>query len=180
MSVSPYSRTDLLQLVRTVPDFPRPGIVFRDLIPLFATPAALRTVVDELVERCRPMACDVIVGIEARGFLVGTAMAYGMGVGFVPVRKPGKLPRPTHGVDYALEYGMDRLEVHRDDLRPDQAVLIVDDLLATGGTAAACTTLVAMAGARVCGYGFVAELQDLAGRQCLRADVACESLVVYG
>ena len=91
MSASPYSLTGLLQLVQTVPDFPRPGIVFRDLTPLFATPTALRMLVEELVERCRPMACEVIVGIEARGFLVGTAMAYGMGVGFVPVRKPGKL-----------------------------------------------------------------------------------------
>lgn len=179
MSASPSSLADLLQLVRTVPDFPKPGIAFRDLTPLFADPAALRTLVDELVERCRPMACQAIVGIEARGFLVGTAMAYTMGVGFVPARKPGRLPRPTYGVDYALEYGMDRLEVHRDDVQPGQAVLIVDDLLATGGTAAACTTLVEMAGARVGGYGFITELQNLAGRQRLRTDVACESLLVY-
>ena len=179
MSASPCSLTGLLQLVRTVPDFPRPGIAFRDLTPLFADPTALRTLVDELVARCRPMVCQAIVGIEARGFLVGTAMAYAMGVGFVPVRKPGKLPRPTYGVEYALEYGMDRLEIHRDDIQPDQTVLIVDDLLATGGTAAACTTLVERAGARVGGYGFIAELQDLAGRQRLRAGVACKSLVVY-
>ena len=173
------SPTDLLQLVRTVPDFPKPGIAFRDLTPLFADATALRTLVDQLVERCRPMACETIVGIEARGFLVGPPMACAMGVGFVPVRKPGKLPRPTHGVDYALEYGMDRVEVHREDIQPGQAVLIVDDLLATGGTAAACTTLVEMAGARVCGYGFIAELRSLAGRQRLRTGVACESLVAY-
>lgn len=173
------SPTDLLQLVRTVPDFPKPGIAFRDLTPLFADATALRTLVDQLVERCRPMACETIVGIEARGFLVGPPMACAMGVGFVPVRKPGKLPRPTHGVDYALEYGMDRVEVHREDIQPGQAVLIVDDLLATGGTAAACTTLVEMAGARVCGYGFIAELRGLAGRQRLRTGVACESLVAY-
>ena len=179
MSASPPSLADLLQLVRTVPDFPKPGIAFRDLTPLFADGAALRTLVDELVERCRPMGCEVVVGIEARGFLVGPAMACAMGVGFVPVRKPGKLPRPTHGVDYALEYGTDRLEVHREDLHPGQAVLIVDDLLATGGTAAACTTLVETAGARVGGYGFIAELRDLAGRQRLCTGVACESLVVY-
>ena len=179
MSASSPSLADLLQLVRTVPDFPKPGIAFRDLTPLFADGAALRTLVDELVERCRPMGCEVVVGIEARGFLVGPPMACAMGVGFVPVRKPGKLPRPTHGVDYALEYGTDRLEVHREDLHPGQAVLIVDDLLATGGTAAACTTLVETAGARVCGYGFIAELRDLAGRQRLRTGVACESLVVY-
>ena len=179
MSPSPPPRTDLLRLVRTVPDFPRPGIAFRDLTPLFAEATALRTLVDELVERCRPADCEVVVGIEARGFLVGPAMAYTMGVGFVPARKPGKLPRPTHGVDYALEYGMDRMEVHREDLQPGQAVLIVDDLLATGGTAAACTTLVERTGARVCGYGFVAELRALAGRQRLPTDVACESLVVY-
>ena len=173
------SPTDLLQLVRTVPDFPKPGIAFRDLTPLFADATALRTLVDQLVECCRPMACETIVGIEARGFLVGPPMACAMGVGFVPVRKPGKLPRPTHGVDYALEYGMDRVEVHREDIQPGQAVLIVDDLLATGGTAAACTTLVEMAGARVCGYGFIAELRGLAGRQRLRTGVACESLVAY-
>ena len=180
MSASPDSPTGLLQLVRTVPDFPKPGIAFRDLTPLFADPTALRTLVDELVARCRPMACEVVVGIEARGFLVGAAMAYVMGVGFVPVRKPGKLPRPTYDVEYALEYGVDRLEVHREDIQPHQAVLIVDDLLATGGTAAACTTLVERAGARVGGYGFVAELRDLGGRQRLRAGVACESLVAYG
>ena len=179
MPASPPSPTDLLQLVRTVPDFPKPGIAFRDLTPLFADATALRTLVDQLVERCRPMTCETIVGIEARGFLVGPPMACAMGVGFVPVRKPGKLPRPTHGVDYALEYGMDRVEVHREDIQPGQAVLIVDDLLATGGTAAACTTLVEMAGARVCGYGFIAELRNLAGRQRLRTGVACESLVVY-
>ena len=180
MSASPRSPRDLLQLVRTVPDFPKPGIVFRDLTPLFADPAALRALVDELVARCRPLGCQVVVGIEARGFLVGAPMAYAMGVGFVPVRKPGKLPRPTYGVDYGLEYGMDRLEVHRDDIQPEQRVLIVDDLLATGGTAVACTTLVERAGARVGGYGFLAELRHLAGRQRLRSGVVRESLVVYG
>ena len=179
MSAPPSSLTDLLQLVRIVPDFPRPGISFRDLTPLFADAAALGAVVDELVERCRPMACQTIVGIEARGFLVGTAMAYVMGVGFVPARKPGKLPRPTHGVDYALEYGTDRLEIHREDLHPGQAALIVDDLLATGGTAAACHSLVERAGARVGGYGFIAELRSLAGRQRLSTGVPCESLVAY-
>ena len=179
MPASPSSLPELLQLVRTVPDFPKPGIAFRDLTPLFADSTALRILVDQLVERCCPMNCQIIIGIEARGFLIGTPMAYAMGVGFVPVRKAGKLPRPTYGVDYALEYGMDRLEVHRDDIQPNQSVLIVDDLLATGGTAAASTTLVEMAGAQVCGYGFIAELQDLGGRQHLQTDTACESLVTY-
>ena len=179
MSTPHLSLAELRQLVRVVPDFPKAGIPFRDLTPLFADSTALRSLVDALAERCRPMTCQTVVGIEARGFLVGTALAYVMDVGFLPARKPGKLPRSTHGVDYALEYGMDRLEIHQDDLQPGQAVLIVDDLLATGGTAAACTTLVETAGARVCGYGFIAELRYLAGRQRLRADVACESLVVY-
>lgn len=179
MSAPPPSVESLLQLVQTVPGFPKPGIAFRDLTPLFADATALRTLVDQLVKRCRPMGCEAVVGIEARGFLVGPPMAYALGVGFVPVRKPGKLPRPTYGVDYALEYGTDRLEVHQEDIRAGQAVLIVDDLLATGGTAEACTTLVEMAGARVCGYGFIAELRDLAGRQRLPTGVDCESLVAY-
>ncbi len=175
----PLSPAELRQLLRYAPDFPKPGIRFCDLTPLFANPRALRSLVDMLAERCEPLAPKCIVGIEARGFLLGTPLAYAMGVGFVPVRKPGKLPGSTHGVDYPLEYGMDRLEIQDDALVPGQAVLVVDDLLATGGTAAACTTLVESLGAQVCGYGFIVELEPLSGRRRLNQGVPCQSLLIH-
>lgn len=178
MADSPDPIQNLRRLVRQVPDFPKPGILFKDLTPLFADAQALASLVQLLVERCRPLTPQVIVGIEARGFIVGSALAHAMQLGFVPVRKPGKLPAATRSVAYSLEYGTDRLEIHADALQPAQATLIVDDLLATGGTAAACTALVDQLGAHVCGYAFLAELQDLGGRQRLRAGVACESLMI--
>ena len=169
---------DLRRLVRQVPDFPQPGILFRDLTPLFADAHALASLVRLLADRCRPMAPQVIVGIEARGFMVGSALAYAMNLGFIPVRKPGKLPAATRSIAYTLEYGTDHLEIHADALQPSRPTLIVDDLLATGGTAAACTALVEQLDAAVCGYAFLAELKDLGGRQRLRADVPCESLMI--
>ena len=168
----------LPRLVRQVPDFPQPGILFKDLTPLFSDAHALASLIQLLAERSRPMAPGIIVGIEARGFIIGSAMAHAMQLGFVPVRKPGKLPAATRSIAYSLEYGTDHLEIHADALRPAQSTLIVDDLLATGGTAAACTALVEQLGATVCGYAFLAELKDLGGRRQLRADVACESLMI--
>jgi adenine phosphoribosyltransferase len=171
--------TDLRALVRDVPDFPRPGILFRDLTPLMRDPDGWQQVIQQLTTLCEQLQPDLIVGIESRGFIVGTALATSVRLGFVPVRKPGKLPGAVTGVDYALEYGSDRLEIHSDALTGGQRVLIVDDLLATGGTAAACAELVARAGGSTCGFGFVAELAALEGRRKLPDDLPVESLIIY-
>ena len=170
---------DLRRLVRDVPDFPRPGILFRDLTPLMRDPDGWQEVIRRLSLLCERLQPELIVGIESRGFIVGTALATATRLGFVPVRKPGKLPGPVTGVDYALEYGTDRLEIHSDALSQGQRVLVIDDLLATGGTAAACTQLVEAAGGEICGFGFVAELSGLAGRSRLPAQHPVESLIIY-
>ena len=133
----------LRALVRDVPNFPKPGILFRDLTPLMRDPSIWNLVIQDLAEKLESHSPELIVGIEARGFLVGIALASAMGKGFVPVRKPGKLPGSVIGIDYSLEYGSDRLEIQADALAAGQKVLIIDDLLATGGTAAACSALVA-------------------------------------
>jgi adenine phosphoribosyltransferase len=170
---------DLRQLVREIPDFPKPGILFRDLTPLMRDPEGWQEVMRQLAGVCERLQPDLIVGIESRGFIVGTALATVVEVGFVPVRKPGKLPGAVRGVEYALEYGTDRLEIQHDALAGGPRVLIIDDLLATGGTAAACAELVGQAGGELCGYGFVAELAGLGGRQRLPGDHPVESLIVY-
>jgi adenine phosphoribosyltransferase len=170
---------DLRGLVRDVPDFPKPGILFRDLTPLMRDPRGWKEVVRLLAGVCDRLRPDLIVGIESRGFIVGTALATAVEIGFVPVRKPGKLPGQVRAVDYALEYGQDRLEIQHDALAGGPRVLIVDDLLATGGTAAACAQLVADAGGELCGYGFVAELAGLGGRARLPGQQPVESLIVY-
>ncbi|MFY8149975.1 MAG: adenine phosphoribosyltransferase [Prochlorococcaceae cyanobacterium] len=178
MVASP-SPLDLRQLVRDIPDFPKPGILFRDLTPLMRDPDGWQEVIRRLGGICEQLQPDLIVGIESRGFIVGTALATATRLGFVPVRKPGKLPGAVTGVDYALEYGTDRLEIHTDALAGGERVLIVDDLLATGGTAAACAELVLTAGGQLCGYAFVAELADLQGRSRLPGDHPVESLIIY-
>lgn len=150
-----------------VPDFPKPGVVFKDLTPLFADGAAFRQVVDGIVDHHGRDAFDVVVGIEARGFVIASAIAYATGVGVVPVRKAGKLPRSAYHVSYQLEYGEAVLEVHEDAFTPGQRVLVVDDVLATGGTAAATLDLVARAGGRVVGFTVLLELSFLGGRQRL-------------
>jgi adenine phosphoribosyltransferase len=170
---------DLRQLVRDVPDFPKPGILFRDLTPLMRDPEGWQEVIRQLTSLCERVQPDLIVGIESRGFIVGTALATAVRLGFVPVRKPGKLPGAVTGVDYALEYGTDRLEISSDALEGGQKVLVIDDLLATGGTAAACAQLVTAAGGELCGFGFVAELAALNGRHKLPADQPIESLIIY-
>jgi adenine phosphoribosyltransferase len=153
--------------VRIIPDFPQPGILFRDITPLLADPAAFAAAQALLLERARHFAPDVIVAVEARGFLFGAPLALDLGVPLVPVRKPGKLPGDTHVIDYGLEYGADRLEIHTDAMAVGRRVLLVDDLLATGGTVCAAATLVERLGANVVGALFLIELEGLGGAERL-------------
>ncbi len=154
----------LKQLIRDVPDFPKPGILFKDITTLLRDADGLRSAVDCLAEPYRDKPLDQIVGIESRGFILGAAIADRLGTGFVPIRKPGKLPAETVSASYALEYGTDTLEMHRDALGGGHRVLIVDDLLATGGTARAAVNLVRECGAEVVGLAFLIELAALNGR----------------
>jgi adenine phosphoribosyltransferase len=156
-------------LIRTIPDYPRPGILFRDVTPLLADPNGLRQVVDTMAERYDGRDIDRVAGIESRGFIFGSALAYRLRVGFIPIRKQGKLPAATLGRDYALEYGAARMEMHVDAFAPGSRVLIVDDLIATGGTAEAAGMLVAEARGEVVEFCFVIDLPDLGGRARLAA-----------
>ena len=151
-----HQALDLQPFIRSIPDFPKPGILFRDINPLLRSPQATADMLRRLGEVCDVLRPDLIVGIEARGFIIGAPLAQRQSLGFVPVRKPGKLPGGVIGIDYSLEYGSDRLEIQEGALSGCQRVLVVDDLLATGGTAAACAELVSRSGGAVCGYGFVA------------------------
>jgi adenine phosphoribosyltransferase len=157
----------LKQLIREVPDFPKPGILFYDITTLLKDARGLKAVIDALKARYEQAGIETVLGIEARGFIFAPALACALGAGFVPVRKPKKLPAATEGIEYALEYGTDRLEIHRDAIEPGQRVLILDDLLATGGTAAAVAKLVEKLGGQVAGLGFVVELDFLKGREKL-------------
>src|ERR671911_2396237 len=154
----------LANYLRDVPDFPQPGIVFKDLTPLLGDVDAFRYTVDAIADHAAGLTVDKVVGIEARGFIFAAAVAYRLGAGFVPVRKPGKLPWTTVSETYALEYGTDTLEVHDDALGAGDTVLVVDDVLATGGTAAATCRLVGRLGGRIAGLAFVVELGFLGGR----------------
>lgn len=158
---------DLAAKVRAIPDFPKEGILFRDIMPLLQDPAALREAVDRIVEYGTGRHIDVVLGAEARGFILGAAVAYGLGAGFVCARKPGKLPYETVSAEYDLEYGTDKLEIHADAIKPGQNVLIHDDLLATGGTAKAKIELVEKLGGKVAGLAFLIELTALKGREKL-------------
>jgi adenine phosphoribosyltransferase len=172
--------TDLLaeKLIRDIPDFPKPGILFKDITPVLGDCAAFQQVIDQFCDWVAPKKPDVIVGVESRGFVFGAPVALKMGVGFVPVRKIGKLPHHTIQEEYALEYGTAIVEVHRDAVLPGQRALIVDDLLATGGTAAASARLVEALGGKVIGFSFLIELEFLAGRDKLSAyDV--QALIKY-
>ncbi len=154
-------------LIRDVPDFPSPGVLFRDITPLLADPKAFHIVLDAIAHRFVGERVDAVVGVESRGFIFGGALAARLNASFVPVRKPGKLPHRTDKVSYSLEYGEAELEMHRDSLREGASVLVVDDLLATGGTAAAAGELVHRQGAFVLAYAFVVELVSLSGRERL-------------
>jgi adenine phosphoribosyltransferase len=155
---------DLRDFIRDVPDFPSPGILFRDITPLLASPEAFHQAVVAMADPFRKSPPEKVLGIEARGFMFGAAIARELGVGFVPVRKPGKLPRETFRVSYGLEYGKDSLEIHSDACRPGERVLIADDVLATGGTAQAAGELADRLGAQVAGMTFFIELAALKGR----------------
>jgi len=168
----------LKKLIREVPDWPRPGILFYDLTTLVAHPEGLRTVVESLADRYHGSKIDVVAGIEARGFILAPAVALRLGTGFVPIRKPKKLPWKTSRVTYDLEYGTDTLEIHEDAVRHGQRVLLVDDLLATGGTAAAATTLIRQLGGHVAAAAFIVELTFLSGRKKL-GDLPVHSLLQY-
>ena len=154
----------LKKLIREVPDWPKKGILFYDITTLLKDAQGFHALIDALAAHYAERKVDVVLGVEARGFIFAPALAYRLGAGFVPVRKPGKLPAATVKVTYALEYGTDALEIHKDAIQPGQKVLIVDDLLATGGTAAACVKLVGELGGTVAGVGFAVELTFLNGR----------------
>ena len=157
-------RIDLTKHVRDIPDFPKEGILFRDIMPLLQDPVALREAVDRIIEYGTGKHIDMVLGAEARGFILGAAVAYGLGAGFVCARKPGKLPYRTISAEYDLEYGTDKLEIHEDAIKPGQNVLVHDDLLATGGTAKAKIELVEKLGGKVVGCAFLIELTALEGR----------------
>jgi len=169
---------DLKAAIRSVPDFPKKGIIFRDITTLLKDPVALRTAIDLLYEHARPLGVTKVVSVESRGFILGSAVAYRLGAGFVPLRKPGKLPAATLTQSYSLEYGEDAIEVHRDAITPGERVLLHDDLLATGGTILAAVQLVERMGGVVAGLSFLVELSFLHPRDRLRGrDIF--SLVAY-
>jgi adenine phosphoribosyltransferase len=158
---------DLATFVRDIPDFPIEGILFRDITPLLADGPAFRSTIDRLAESVRDVQSDVVVGMESRGFIFAAPLAYALGVGFVPVRKLGKLPGPAIREEYTLEYGTNTLEIHQDAILAGQRVLVVDDLLATGGTVRATISLVERLGGQVAAVAFLIELKELAGRRHL-------------
>ncbi|MDK2564675.1 adenine phosphoribosyltransferase [Romboutsia sedimentorum] len=158
---------DLTKVIRDVENFPKEGIVFKDITTLMQDGEAFKFTIDEFIKNLKDKNVDVIVGPEARGFLMGTPVAYGMGIGFVPVRKPGKLPHETESYEYDLEYGTDTLQMHKDAIKPGQRVAIVDDLLATGGTMEATAHLIEKLGGEVVSMQFLIELESLKGREKL-------------
>ncbi len=158
---------DFKKLIREIPDYPKPGILFYDITTLLKDPVGLHWTVDVLANTFLPQKIDQVIGIEARGFIFAPMVAYRLNAGFVPARKPNKLPADRASASYSLEYGKDAIEIHRDAIEPGQEVVIIDDLLATGGTAAATASLVESLGGRVAGIGFIIELEFLKGREKL-------------
>ena len=168
---------DLKLKIRTIPNFPIPGIQFRDITTLLADPDAFNDVIERFVNHYQDEQIDLVVGIEARGFIIGAPLALRLGKGFIPIRKEGKLPGPTHGLDYDLEYGSDRVEVHQDAIPVGSRVLMVDDLLATGGTMGVSSRLIEQVGGIIVGYAYLIELVDLKGRKHLEKPIF--SLVTF-
>jgi adenine phosphoribosyltransferase len=160
---------DLKPYIRSIPDFPKPGILFRDITPLLSNPDAFSQAIKEMSSPYMDKGIKYVAAVEARGFIFGSAIAYALDAGFIPLRKKGKLPHQTVAVAYGLEYGQDAIEVHMDAIRPGDKVLLVDDLLATGGTIAAACELVRKLGAEICGLSFLVELSDLHGRQKIQS-----------
>jgi adenine phosphoribosyltransferase len=173
-------RTDLKAAIRSIPDYPKPGIIFRDITTLLGDPRAFRRAVDELVHPFAGGRVDKVAGIEARGFIIGGAVAHQLSAGFVPIRKKGKLPHETVRIAYSLEYGVDEMEIHSDAFGQDASVILVDDLIATGGTAIAATQLLRQMGARIVAACFIIDLPELGGADKLRdLGVEVRSLVSF-
>jgi adenine phosphoribosyltransferase len=171
---------NLIDSIRTIPDYPKPGILFRDITTLLGNPRAFRQTVDELVQPYAGLKIDKIAGIEARGFIIGGAIAHQLSAGFVPIRKKGKLPHTTVSIAYSLEYGVDQMEIHADGVLAGERVILVDDLIATGGTATAAVQLLRNLGAIVEACVFIVDLPDLGGADKLRAmDVEVRTLVAF-
>ncbi len=170
---------DIKTYIDEIPDFPKPGIVFKDFSPLLRSPKAWSYVISKFSEIAKELNPDVVVGIESRGFIVGSSLATASGLGFVPVRKPGKLPGTVFGVEYELEYGLDRLEVSKNAFQENQRVLLVDDLLATGGTANATINLMKNCNVEIVGIAFIIELTALNGRKNINTKVPIKSIVSY-
>jgi adenine phosphoribosyltransferase len=171
---------DLTAAIRTIPDYPKPGILFRDITTLLGDTKAFRHAVDQLVEPFKDLNITKVAGLEARGFILGGAVAHQLSAGFIPLRKRGKLPHHTYAVEYALEYGVDALEMHRDACENGERIMLIDDLIATGGTAVAGIQLLRQAGAHVVAAGFVIDLPDLGGADRVRAlDVPVKALIAF-
>lgn len=171
--------SDVKDKIRSIPDFPKPGILFRDITTALLDAETLKKMIDFISENFKNDKIDYVVGLESRGFIFGMPVAYNLGVGFIPVRKPNKLPAATLKESYELEYGTDSLEIHADALKQGDRVLVVDDLLATGGTAAAACNLIHKTGADITGCAFVIELDDLQGRNKLPKDCKILSMINY-
>jgi adenine phosphoribosyltransferase len=177
---TPAKGIDLKGLIRTIPDYPRPGILFRDITTLIADPVGLRAAIDGLVWPFLTAGIDHVAGIEARGFILGGAVAHELGRGFIPIRKKGKLPSRTIGQEYSLEYGVDTIEIHADAIRKGDRILLVDDLIATGGTAEAAIELIRRSGGELVAAAFVIDLPDLGGASRLAGkDVVVHTLISF-
>ncbi|HKT71806.1 MAG TPA: adenine phosphoribosyltransferase [Steroidobacteraceae bacterium] len=178
--MDPGTEKQIREAIRTIPNYPKPGIQFRDITTLLGSAPMFRRVVDEMVAPWRDARIDRVAGIEARGFILGGALAHQLAAGFVPIRKKGKLPHATVQVPYSLEYGLDAMEMHQDGVSSGERILLVDDLIATGGTAAAATSLLRTLGARILGASFIVDLPELGGSQRLRElGVPVQTLVTF-